>query len=60
MLVSTLLVQSSWWSALIAIGGYLWGTEIRVGAEDTLLRARFPGDFEAFARRTRAYLPGLR
>lgn len=60
MLVSTLLVRSSWWSALIAIGGYLWGTEIRVGAEDTLLRSRFPREFEAFAGRTRAYLPGLR
>lgn len=60
MLVSTLLVRSSWWSTLIALAGYLWGTEIRVGAEDALLRARFPGEFEAFTRRTRAYLPGLR
>jgi len=60
MLVATLLVQSRWWSALPAIAGYLWGTEIRVRAEEGLLRKRFRSDFDAFAARTSAYLPGLR
>jgi protein-S-isoprenylcysteine O-methyltransferase Ste14 len=60
MLVATLLVQSEWWSALVSIAGYLGGTEIRVKAEEGLLRARFQSEFEAFAARTSAYLPGLR
>ncbi|MBL8296632.1 MAG: isoprenylcysteine carboxylmethyltransferase family protein [Bryobacterales bacterium] len=60
MLVATLLVRSNWWSALVSLAGYLGGTEIRVRAEEGLLRARFRSEFEAFAARTFAYLPGLR
>lgn len=60
MLVATLLVQSRWWSAPLALAGYLCGTEIRVRAEEGLLRTRFQSEFAAFAARTFAYLPGLR
>jgi protein-S-isoprenylcysteine O-methyltransferase Ste14 len=60
MLTATVMVRAHWAVALIATAVYLWGTEIRVRAEDRLLEAHFGAAFVRFAQRTRAYLPLVR
>jgi protein-S-isoprenylcysteine O-methyltransferase Ste14 len=45
---------------LLSIALYIAGTEIRIHAEEGLLRARFGEKFEAYRRSVPAYLPFLR
>jgi protein-S-isoprenylcysteine O-methyltransferase Ste14 len=46
----------------LAIAGpiFVIGTLIRIGAEEKLLRAAFGGQYEAYAKRVPAFVPGLR
>jgi len=51
----------TWWPLLLlAIALFIAGTEIRVDAEDGLLRARFGKEFEDYRRSVPAYLPFVR
>jgi protein-S-isoprenylcysteine O-methyltransferase Ste14 len=60
MLVATLLAWT-WWPMLIAsLVFFAVGTEIRVRAEERLLAGRFPAEYAAYRKRTRAYIPFVR
>lgn len=60
MLLGTAVVHSTLVSAGVGIGLYLLGTEIRVGAEERILREHFGAQFDAFRSKTYAYIPILR
>ena len=47
-------------AGLASLAVFLVGTEIRVRAEDALLAARFGAEFEAYRKRTAAYIPFVR
>ena len=57
MLLSTGLVFSHWWLALIAIAFFLVGNNIRIRAEEKLLRESFGQKFDDYAARVPAFLP---
>lgn len=60
MLLATLLMWT-WWPMLIAaLVFFIAGTEIRVYAEERLLASRFPAEYAAYRKRTRAYIPLIR
>ena len=49
------------WIGLVLAGTiYVIGTLIRIHSEEKLLRAAFGGQYEAYARRVPAFVPGLR
>lgn len=60
MLAGTLLTTGTAAVSAVALILYLCGTEIRVRAEDRLLRAAFPATFPAYADRVKAYIPAVR
>ena len=57
MILSTGLVFSHWWLALIAIVFFLVGNHIRIRAEEKLLRDAFGQKFDDYAARVPAFLP---
>ena len=57
MILSTGLVFSHWWLALIAIVFFLVGNQIRVRAEEKLLREAFGTKFDDYAARVPAFIP---
>lgn len=59
MLVATGLAVSHWAALLGALFVFFIGTIIRVRSEEKLLRGAFGEQFEAYARRLPAILPGL-
>jgi protein-S-isoprenylcysteine O-methyltransferase Ste14 len=59
MLVATGLAVSHWAALLVALVVFFVGTVIRVRSEEKLLRGAFGEQFEAYARRVPAILPGL-
>lgn len=60
ILLMTLTVRAPGWGALVSLALYLLGTEVRISAEDRLLESRFGDEFDAYRRRTPAYVPFLR
>ena len=60
MACSTAVLITAWPGIVLALAIYIAGTEIRVRAEDGILRQRFCGAFEAYKSRVPAYLPFLR
>lgn len=60
LLLSTALLITDPWAALAAVAICLYGTEIRVRAEDGLLERRFGARFLDYKSRVRAYLPFAR
>jgi protein-S-isoprenylcysteine O-methyltransferase Ste14 len=60
MMLATGLLFARWPMLLLSIALYIVGTEIRIHAEEGLLRARFGEKFEAYRRSVPAYLPFLR
>lgn len=60
MLLATILARTAVIAGLVAVAIYLAGTEIRVRAEDALLRVSFPLEFPAYEASVPAYLPGIR
>ncbi len=60
LLVATLLLWTPWPWAALSLGLALLGTEIRVRTEDGLLQSRFGGQFAAYRKQVRAYIPFLR
>jgi len=59
MLLANGIAFSYWPALLVAIAVYLGGTLIRIRSEERLLRETFGAEFEAYARRVPALLPGL-
>ena len=57
MLLSTALVFSHWWLAVIAIVFFLVGNRIRIRAEEKLLRESFGQKFDDYAARVPAFIP---
>jgi protein-S-isoprenylcysteine O-methyltransferase Ste14 len=57
MILSTGLVFSRWWMALIAVFFFLVGNQIRIHAEEKLLRESFGEKFDDYARRVPAFFP---
>jgi protein-S-isoprenylcysteine O-methyltransferase Ste14 len=59
MLVATGLAISHWAALLVALVIFFVGTIIRVRSEEKLLREAFGQEFENYARRVPAIVPGL-
>ena len=59
MMVAFGLSLTIWPGLLAAIAIFLIGTMIRIRSEEKLLRATFGTQFEDYARRVPAFLPGL-
>lgn len=59
MLLATGLAFSHWAAIIVALVVFFAGTIIRVRSEERLLREEFGEDFEKYARRVRAIVPGL-
>jgi protein-S-isoprenylcysteine O-methyltransferase Ste14 len=57
MILSTGLVFSHWYLALIAIVFFLVGNQIRIRAEEKLLRETFGKKFDDYAARVPAFIP---
>ena len=60
MMLATGFLLAQWMLFLLGIALYIVGTEIRIHAEEGLLRARFGTAFEDYRREVPAYLPFLR
>jgi len=60
MLLSNAFVNAGWVSTLIAIALFIVGTEIRIRAEEGLLRSKFGDEFEAYRKSVAAYIPFVR
>ncbi len=60
MMLATGLLFARWPVLLLSIVLYIAGTEIRIHAEEGLLRERFGEEFEEYRRKVPAYLPFLR
>ena len=60
MMLATGLLMAAWPLLVLSIVLYVAGTEIRIHAEEGLLRARFGAEFDEYRRRVPAYLPFLR
>jgi len=59
-LLASNLAFGAWPGLLIAGTIFVVGTLIRIRAEEKLLRATFGEQYEAYARRVSAFVPGLR
>lgn len=59
MLIATGIAVSYWQALVIAGLIFLAGTMIRIRSEERLLRETFGAEFEAYARRVPALIPGL-
>ena len=59
MLLATGLVATRWPGFIVAIIIFLIGTVIRVRSEEHLLREQFGADFDGYAHRVRAFIPGI-
>lgn len=59
MLIATGLATEHWIALIIATPIFVAGMVIRIRTEEKLLRAEFGEEFEEFARRVPAVLPGI-
>jgi protein-S-isoprenylcysteine O-methyltransferase Ste14 len=57
LLLATGLTFSRWWAVLCAVIVFLVGNQIRIRAEERLLREAFGSKFDDYARRVPAFLP---
>jgi protein-S-isoprenylcysteine O-methyltransferase Ste14 len=59
LLVATGLAMQHWTALIVAVVLFAIGTVIRVRSEEKLLREAFGEEFEDYARRVPALLPGI-
>ena len=59
MLIATGLAMEHWIALIVAIVIFMVGLVIRVKREEKLLRAAFGAEFEEYARRVPAVIPGV-
>jgi len=59
MLLATGLVAAQWVALLVAILLFFAGTWIRIRSEERLLREAFGSEFEEYARKVPALIPGI-
>ena len=59
MLLATGLAVSHWWALFIGLIIFLIGTGIRILREDRLLHETFGTDFDMYAKRVPAIIPGI-
>ncbi len=59
MLIATGLASSRWYLLLLASAVFVVGTYIRVRTEERLLRAAFGSEFDEYARKVPALIPGI-
>ncbi len=59
LLLATALTYSHWLGLLAGVIIFWIGTVVRVRSEERLLRAQFGAEFDAYAQRVPAVLPGL-
>jgi protein-S-isoprenylcysteine O-methyltransferase Ste14 len=59
MMLATGLAVSQWWAILLASVPFVIGTVIRVRSEEKLLRSAFGQEFENYAQRVPAVMPGI-
>ena len=59
MLLATCVATSHWLAAPFAVAVFVAGTLVRVRSEEKLLRETFGDEYETYARRVRAFIPGL-
>jgi protein-S-isoprenylcysteine O-methyltransferase Ste14 len=59
MLIATGLAMEHWLALIAAVVIFAIGMVIRVRAEEKLLRAQFGDEFEGYAKRVPAVLPGI-
>jgi protein-S-isoprenylcysteine O-methyltransferase Ste14 len=59
MLIATGLATEHWVATIVAIPIFAVGMVIRVRSEEKLLQEAFGEEFEDYARRVRAVLPGI-
>ena len=59
MLVATCLATSYWFVIPFAVLAFIIGTLIRVRSEERLLRETFGAEFDDYAHRVAAFVPGL-
>jgi protein-S-isoprenylcysteine O-methyltransferase Ste14 len=60
LMIATGLVFAPWWALLIAVIIFLVGNQIRIRAEERLLRETFGSQFDDYAGRVPAFFPRLR
>ena len=60
VMLSNLLMWTSWPWIAVSLALFIAGTEIRVRTEDNLLAGRFGEKFRAYQRSVRAYIPFAR
>jgi protein-S-isoprenylcysteine O-methyltransferase Ste14 len=60
LLVATGLVFTTWWGLFIAVVFFLIGNQIRIRAEEELLRESFGSQFDDYTRRVPAFIPRMR
>jgi protein-S-isoprenylcysteine O-methyltransferase Ste14 len=59
MLLATCVATSYWIAVPFAVAVFIAGTLVRARSEEKLLRETFGGEYDAYARRVRAFIPGL-
>jgi protein-S-isoprenylcysteine O-methyltransferase Ste14 len=59
LMIATGLVFATWWAVLLAVVLFLIGNQIRIRAEEQLLRETFGSQFDDYARRVPAFFPRL-
>lgn len=59
MVLATGLVFSRWWNFLAAVVLFLIGNQMRIRAEEKLLRETFGSQFDEYARHVPAFLPRI-
>ncbi len=59
MLLATGLAAAQWIPLLVAVVLFITGTYIRIRSEEQLLRGAFGREFEEYARRVPALIPGI-